>query len=59
VSESSGCIDLSDTTSKFSLSRTHFDMIEFGTPTEEDFETVRDVVKHMVDAAYELVLARS
>jgi hypothetical protein len=59
VSESSGCIDLSDATSKFSLSRTHFDMNKFGNPTEEDFETVRDVIKNMVDTAYKLVLARS
>jgi hypothetical protein len=34
-------------------------MNKFGNPTEEDFETVRDVIKNMVDAAYELVLARS
>jgi hypothetical protein len=59
VSESSGCIDLSGATSKFSLSRTHFDMNKFGKPTEEDFEIVRDVVKKMVGAAHELVLARS
>ncbi|KAH8689727.1 hypothetical protein GQ44DRAFT_695924 [Phaeosphaeriaceae sp. PMI808] len=48
VSESSGCLDLSDSTSKFSLSRTHFDMNKFGKPTEEDFEIVMDVVKNMV-----------
>ena len=59
MSESSGCIDLSDATSKFSLSRTHFDMNKFGKPTEEDFETIRDVVKKMAGAAHELVLARS
>jgi hypothetical protein len=59
VSESSGCLDLSDATSKFSLSRTHFDMNKFGRPTEEDFETVGDVVKGMVLASPGLVLARS
>ncbi|OCK72845.1 hypothetical protein K432DRAFT_42667 [Lepidopterella palustris CBS 459.81] len=59
VSESSGCLDLSDSTSKFSLSRTHFDMNKFGKPTEEDFEIVGDVIKKMVEAAHRLVLARS
>ena len=59
VSESSGCLDLSDATSKFSLSRTHFDMNKFGKPTEEDFETVSDVVKGMVKASPGLMLARS
>jgi hypothetical protein len=56
VSESSGCLDLSE---KFSLSRSHFDMNKFGNPTEEDFETVKDVVQEMVSEAHELVLARS
>ncbi|KAF2193588.1 hypothetical protein K469DRAFT_691138 [Zopfia rhizophila CBS 207.26] len=58
VSESSGCLDLSDGTSKFSLSRTHFDMNKFGKPTEEDFETVRDVVEKMIGVSRGLVLAR-
>ncbi|KAI9776725.1 MAG: hypothetical protein M1816_005096 [Peltula sp. TS41687] len=59
VSESSGCLDLSDATSKFSLSRNHFNMNKFGKPTEEDFETVREVVEKMAGAAHGLVLARS
>lgn len=59
VSESSGCLDLSDSTSKFSLSRTHFDMNKFGKPTEEDYETVSDVVKAMVKKSPELMSARS
>ena len=59
VSESSGCLDLSEATSKFSLSRTHFDMNKFGKPTEEDFETVSDVVKGMVEASSGLMSARS
>jgi hypothetical protein len=58
VSESSGCLDLSDSTSKFSLSRTHFNMNKFGSPTEEDFETARDVIKKMLEASHGLVLAR-
>ncbi|KAF2684709.1 hypothetical protein K458DRAFT_417577 [Lentithecium fluviatile CBS 122367] len=59
VSESSGCLNLSDRTSKFSLSRTHFDMNKFRKPTEEDFETVRDVVEKMIGVSPRLVLARS
>jgi hypothetical protein len=59
VSESSGCLDLSDTTSKYSLSRTHFDMNKFKKVTEEDFETVVDVVKDMVQASHSLLWARS
>jgi hypothetical protein len=59
VSESSGCLDITDSTSKFSLSRTHFNMNKFGRPTEEDFEIVTDVIKKMVEASHGLVLARS
>ncbi|KAH5617588.1 hypothetical protein HBI23_253250 [Parastagonospora nodorum] len=59
VSENSGCLDLSDATSKFSLSRTHVDMNKFGRPTEEDFETVRDVVGDMIQASPGLIAARS
>lgn len=59
MSESSGCLDLSDATSKFSLSRTHFDMNKFGEPAEEDFETMRDVVKDMIRASPRLMAARS
>jgi len=59
VSESSGCLDVSEATSKFSLSRMHFDMNKFAKATEEDFEMVRDVVKEMVEASHELMHARS
>jgi hypothetical protein len=59
VSKSSGCLDLSHATKKFSLSRTHFDMNKFGRPTEEDFLTVRDEIKKMIQASPGLVLARS
>jgi hypothetical protein len=59
VSESSGCLDLSDATSKYSLSRSHFDMNKFGKSTEEDFETVGDVLKEMIGASPGLMLARS
>lgn len=58
MSESSGCLDLSDATSKFSLSRSHFDMNKFGKPTEEDFETVGDVLRDMIRASPGLMQAR-
>jgi len=59
VSESSGCLDLSDSTEKYLLSRTHFNMNKFGEPNEEDFLIVCDVIKRMVKIAPDLVLARS
>lgn len=59
VSESSGCLDLADATSKWPLSRTHFDMNKFGRPTEEDFRIVSKVVKDMIKASPGLLLARS
>jgi hypothetical protein len=58
VSESSGCLDLSDATNKFSLSRSHFNMNKFGKPTEEDFQTLKDVVEAMIDESPGLVAAR-
>jgi hypothetical protein len=59
VSESSGCLDLSDATSKYSLSRTHFDMNKFAKASEEDFETVADVVRDMAEGSPTLLWARS
>jgi hypothetical protein len=59
VSESSGCLDLSDSTKKHSVARTHFNMNKFGRPNEEDFLTVCDVIKRIVKATPELMIARS
>jgi alanyl-tRNA synthetase len=59
VNESSGCLDLSEGMSKFSMSRTHFDMNKFGKPTEEDFEAVSDVVKNIIRSSHGLISARS
>lgn len=59
VSESSGCLDLSDATSKYSFSRIHFDMNKFAKASEEDFETVADVIRDMVEGSPTLMLARS
>ena len=58
VSEASGCLDLSEATSKYSLSRTHFDMNKFGNPLEEDFQTVREVVEEMIRESPALMAAR-
>lgn len=55
VSESSGSLDVTDAASKYSLSRTHFDMNKFGTATEEDFETVAEVIEDMVNRSPKLV----
>ncbi|KAH0329153.1 hypothetical protein KCU71_g792, partial [Aureobasidium melanogenum] len=59
VSESSGCLDVSEATEKYSLERSHFNMNKFGKPTEEDFMTVSEVVQRMAKAAPGLLLARS
>jgi hypothetical protein len=59
VNKDSGCLDLSDSTKKFSIARTHFNMNKFGTPSDEDFQTVCGVIKGMVEKAPELLLARS
>jgi hypothetical protein len=59
VSQHAGCLDLSESTSKFSLSRTHFDMNKFEDAQEEDFQTVAEVFKDMVEASPELMVARS
>ncbi|KAG9858490.1 hypothetical protein KCU98_g434, partial [Aureobasidium melanogenum] len=59
VSESSSCLDGGTNTDKFSLSRNHFDMNKFNDPLEEDFETVCEVLEKMVEAAPDLLLARS
>jgi hypothetical protein len=59
VNESSGCLDLSESTKKYSLSRTHFNINKFGKPTEEDFLTMSEVIQDMVKVAPQLVIARA
>ena len=59
VSQHAGCLDLSESTNKRSLSRNHFDMNKFGNSEEEDFEEVAEVVEDMVKASHEIVWARS
>ncbi|MCJ1429508.1 hypothetical protein MMC29_007423, partial [Sticta canariensis] len=59
VDESSGCLDLTESTEKYSLSRDHFNMNKFGKSTEEDFETVLEVIEDMVEQAPVLMKARN
>jgi hypothetical protein len=51
VSESSGCLDLSAETRKYSLSRAHFDMNKFGKHTEEDFQIVKEAIEMMINTS--------
>ncbi|KAF3037154.1 hypothetical protein E8E11_005557 [Didymella keratinophila] len=56
VSQHAGCLDLSESTDKRSLSRTHFYMNKFEDAEEEDFETVAEVMQSMVKASPHLML---
>ncbi|THY81538.1 hypothetical protein D6C92_10335 [Aureobasidium pullulans] len=51
VSRSSGCLDESESTQKYRLARTHFDMNKFGKPSERGFVKAAQVIKGMVEAA--------
>ena len=59
VDESSGCLDQSKSTEKYSLSRNHFNMNKFGKLEEEDFEMLCEVIKEMVEQASALMVARN
>lgn len=48
VQERSGCLDVSERVSKHPLARTHFTLNKFGSPTEEDYLSVVEVVESMV-----------
>ena len=56
MSKSSGCLDRAQ---KISLQRTHFNMIKFGTPTDVEYQAVRDVILEMVETAPGLLSSRS
>ena len=58
VDESSGCLDQSEWTEKYSLSRDHFGMNKFGKPEEEDFQTVCEVIEKMVEISPGLIAER-
>ena len=59
VDETSGCLDQSESTEKYSLSRDHFSMNKFGQPGEEDFQTVCEVVEKMVEQSAGLIATRN
>ncbi len=58
MDETSGCLDQSELTEKYSLSRDHFNMNKFGKREEEDFETICEVIERIVEQAPVLVVAR-
>lgn len=58
VSKGSGCLDLTESTKKYPLSRNHFDINKFGKPEEEDYQTVREIVEKMVENLQCIVRAR-
>ncbi|THZ56592.1 hypothetical protein D6C85_10578 [Aureobasidium pullulans] len=58
VSRSSGCLDESESTQKYRLARTHFDMNKFGKPSERGFVKAAQVIKGMVEAAPRVLLSR-
>ena len=58
VDKSSGCLDQSEWTEKYSLSRDHFSINKFGKPEEEDFQTVCEVIEKMVEISPGLVAER-
>lgn len=59
VNEHAGCLDLSESINKRSLSRTHFNMNKFGSAEEEDFELVAEVFEDIVNASPALLSVRS
>lgn len=59
VSESSGCLDISEEVHKYPLSRSHFDMNKFGKATEQAFETLSGELEDMIEASPQLLVARS
>ncbi len=58
VDKSSGCLDQSESTKKYSLSRDHFNMNKFGKLEEEDFQTVCEVIEKMVEESPQLIKGR-
>lgn len=59
VDETSGCLDPSESTDKYSLSRDHFSMNKFGRPEEEDFQTVYEVIETIVEQSPGLLTTRN
>lgn len=58
VNETSECLDQSESTEKYSLSRDHFNMNKFKKREEEDFETVCEVIEKIIEQTPALVVTR-
>lgn len=58
VDETSGCLDPTKSTEKYSMSRDHLSMNKFAKQTEEDIKTMAGVLETMVEQAPALVAAR-
>ncbi|CAD0021319.1 unnamed protein product, partial [Aureobasidium pullulans] len=58
VSESAGCLDVSEANEKYSLERSHSNISKSGKPLEKDFPTVSEVADRMARAAPGLLLMR-
>ena len=59
VDETSGCLDQSESTEKYCLSRDRFSMNKFGQPGEENFQTVCEAVEKMVEQSAGLITIRN
>lgn len=58
LSESSRCLDLSESVNRYPLSRTHFDMNNSGKASEEAFQPLSEEIENMIQSSAQLVLAR-
>ena len=58
VDESSGCLDQSESTEKYSLSRDHFGMNKLGRLEEGDFQTVCEEIEKMMEQWPTLIARR-
>ena len=58
IDESSRYLDQSESTKKYSLSWNHFNINKFERPKEENFQTICEVIKKMVEKSPQLITAR-
>ena len=58
IDESSGYLDQSESTKKYSLSRDHFNMNKFGKSEEEDFQIICEVIEKIVKESPQLIKRR-
>ena len=58
IDESSKCLDQSESTKKYSLSRDYFNMNKFGKSEKENFQTVCEVIEKMMKESSQLIKGR-